>query len=219
MLEWYNLIFFIPIAVGLALIAGSALGLGHDAGHDVGHDVHHDVGHGDGHGHDQDHGHHEQSTFSKALSVLGIGRAPLTVVLMIMSFLFGGIGFISNVLLKPVLITPYAYFWVSLAAAFFGMVVGTGKIARLVYRVLPSTETYSITKHELVGRTGELMLPADTNSGLASVQAPDGSVLQVACRTYEGSLPKGGEILVVDYKEEGDLYVVAPMPVEQSSKV
>lgn len=216
MLEWYNLVFFIPIVVGLALIAGSALGLGHDSEHDVSHDVHHDTGHGDGH--DQD-GHHDQSNFSKALSILGVGRAPMTVVLMIMSLLFGGIGFISNLLLRPILVTPYVYFWVSFAVAVVGMVVGTGKTARLIARVLPSTETDSVTKYDLVGQSGELMLPADMTTGLASVKAHDGSVHQITCRTNEGSLPKGGEVVVVDYKEDGDVYVVAPMHVEESNKV
>ena len=210
MLEWYNLVFLIPIAVGLVLIAGSALGLGHDAGHEVGHDVHHDVGHG--HGHD---GHHE-SSFAKALSLIGIGRAPLMVVLMMMSLLFGGIGFASNTLLAPVLRTPYVYFWLSLAAAFFGMVILTAKLARFIAKVMPSTETYSITKQDLVGSSGELMLPADTTTGLAQVSDHEGNVHNITCRTYEGSLPKGGKVLVVDYKEEGDLYVVAAMPADEN---
>ncbi len=211
-LAWYNLLFYIPIAVGLIFIVGSAFGIGHEAGHDVGHDVGHEAGGHDGH-HDQ--GHEQgQSLVSRALVALGVGKVPLTIVFMLMALLFGGIGAICNTLLSTFL-PPWIYVWISLAAALFGMVFLTGKTARLVGRWMPSTETYAANRNDLVGCTGTLALEATTTWGLAQVRDPGGNLQQVTCRTYEGSLPKGSEVLVVDYHAESDTFLITANPSDK----
>lgn len=215
---WQNVIFYIPIAVGIILVFGSAFG-GHDGDADGDHDADADND-GDirGAGHiDDPSAHHadsaENGPLHKALSLLGIGRVPLTVVLMMSSLLFGGIGIVMNTLLSAVIGVPWIYGPISIVVAFLGMVTLTGKAAKLLNRFVPTTETYRVSKHDLAGQTGVLLLPANSSDGLAQVKDHEGSIHNVRCRTLRGELPKGGEVLVIEYDEDARVYVVDTNPV------
>lgn len=204
---WQNVIFYIPLAVGLLLILGAAFGVhdhdaghGHDAGHAGGHDAH-----GHGGNHDHDHGH---SVFERALAVLGVGRVPFTVVLMITSLCFGGLGIILNTLLSSAGLAPSFYGPISVAGAFGGMVALSGAMARLIHRYLPSSESYPISRHDFAGCTGSLLLPADSSSGYAQIKDPEGNVHNIQCRTTGAALPKGTAILVVEYDEATKTFVI-----------
>lgn len=202
-LAWQNLIFNIALAAGVLLVLGSALGgQGHDTGHDAGHDA----------GHDHD-GSHEHGSLGRALSVLGVGRVPLTVALMIACFLFGGLGVILNTLFASLGMAPGVYGLISVGAAFVGMVLLTGQAARLVGRILPSSETYPITRQDFAGCTGTLLLPADPTTGYAQVKDAEGNVHNVQCRTVRGALAKGTAILIVEYDEASKTYLVDANPV------
>ena len=179
-LEPQNLIFIISLAFGIILVLGAVLGfVGHDADHDVSHDVEgdHDVGHD--HDTDNERGHNplavapagdgnERSFFSRLFSYIGIGRVPVTIVLMIMSMVFGCTGLIVNAALQS-LVSVYVYAPVSFAVASLVSFFLTGKIARGLNRVMPMTETHNVRKQDFVGTTGTLLLPADQKFGLARV--------------------------------------------------
>ncbi|HTK04173.1 MAG TPA: hypothetical protein VL500_01185 [Candidatus Eisenbacteria bacterium] len=219
LLAWQNLVFYIPLAVGLILVFGSAFG-GHDTGGD--HDADHDVGH-DHDGHDGstkgavDAAHDHESTFvMKALSLLGVGRVPLTLVLMIMSFLFGGIGIISNAVLGAFL-PVWLYGPVSIVVSSIVTLTLTGKSAKLLNRFMPTTETYRVSRHDFAGCTGKLLLPASPTEGYAQVKDHEGNVHNVKCRTVRGELPKGGDILVIEYDEEHQTCIVDANPVSTRS--
>jgi membrane protein implicated in regulation of membrane protease activity len=213
---WYNLVFYVPVLFGVILVLGSAFGLADhdaDAGHDAdgGHDAEHDAdgkptGAVDAHASPD----HEPNVFTKALSVLGVGRVPITIVLMTASLIFGGLGIVANTLLASLIGVSGAFALISVAVAFVGMVFLTGWTARGVARIMPSTETYRVSKTDLVGKTGQLVLPADTSYGLAQVRDHEGNVHNLTCRTAEGTIPKGSDVLVYDYDEEKKVYVVAP---------
>lgn len=219
---WQNIVFFIPIAVGIILVFGSAFG-GHDADgdHDVDGDADNDGDvRGAGHIDDPSHQHAdgvEKGLFGKALSVLGIGRVPLTMVMMMASLLFGGIGIVMNTILSALISVPWIYAPISIAVAFLGMVTLTGNAAKLLNRYMPTTETYRVSKHDLAGQTGVLLLPSDTSDGLAQVKDHEGNVHNVRCRTLKGPMPKGGEILVIEYDEGTNTYVVDANPVSTKS--
>jgi hypothetical protein len=205
LLAWQNVIFYIPLAVGLLLILGSAFGVhDHDADHDAGHvgDHDHDVGHHDG----------QSSLFERAFALLGVGRVPLTLVLMITSLYFGGLGLILNTLLSSAGLAPSLYGPISVAGAFAGMVVLSGATARLIHRHLPMSESYSISRHDFAGCTGTLLLPADSSSGYAQVKDREGNVHNIRCRTMTGALPKGTAILVVEYDEDSKIFIIDANP-------
>jgi membrane protein implicated in regulation of membrane protease activity len=214
LLAWQNVIFYIPLAVGLLLILGAAFGVhdhDHDAGHAVGHHgATHDAGHHPGHeaGHD--------SVFARGFMMLGVGRVPLTIVLMIASLYFGGLGIILNTVLASAGLAPWFYGPISIAGAFVGMVVLGGATARLIHRHLPTSETYSITRHDFAGCRGKLLLPADTSSGYAQIKDPEGTVHNIKCRTTAGTLPKDTAILVVEYEEETRTFVIDADPESPS---
>jgi hypothetical protein len=206
-LAWQNLIFYIPLAVGLLLILGSAFGAyHHDA--DGAHDAHHDADH------DADGG-----ILAKTLQILGVGRVPLTILIMIGSLVFGGVGIITNTILSSLGLVPALYAPISIAVAFVGGVSLTGSAARLLDRLMPTTETYLVSRHDFVGCTGTLLLPADPTSGYAQVKDPEGNVHNIKCRTVRGELPKGAEILIIEYDERTSTYVVDANPVLVNQQV
>jgi len=214
LLAWQNLLFYIPIGFGLLMVFGMAMGIGHDADGDVDADVDHDLdiihGMGGGHGGHDGSGDHdvEHSGFARAMSILGIGKVPLSMVLMVSSFVFGGTGIIMNVVLEPVLRTPWIYAWISLCVAFVVMVIVTGGVARFINRYMPTTETYTVTKRGLIGQIGTLVLKAGPDEGLVMVRDKQGSIHQVACRTQTDEIPKGSEVVLVDFDSEKNFYTV-----------
>jgi len=223
--DWYNIIFLIPLAIGLLMILGSALGVlghgdvGHDLGHDLGHDAEHDVGHdtehdseneaGSGHAGALDLNAGTLHGLSWALSFLGVGRVPFTVLLMVCALIFGGAGMCMNYLLGPVISKVPAMAILSIGVAFAAMIFLTGAIARIVSRLMPSTETYIASPKDLLGKTGTIIVETNTQNGFAHVLDQFKNLQQIGCRTTEGTLPIGTEIVVIERREE-DVYIVEP---------
>jgi hypothetical protein len=223
LLAWQNIIFYIPLAVGLLLVFGSAFS-GHVHEASAHHDVEHGVEHGqggspkDGGALDGSHGHdHDGAFFAKALSMFGVGRVPLTVVLMLVSLLFGGIGIIANTILSSFGLPASLYGPIAIAAAFVGMLALTRSAIKLLNRFMPTTETYRVSRHDFAGCTGTLLLPADTASGYAQVKDHEGNVHNIKCRTVQGTLPKGEAILVVKYEQDTQTFLVDTDPTSVKS--
>ncbi len=200
-LAWQNLVFYIPLTAGLLLVLGSAFGMaGHDAGADHEYDHDHDGGHG-GHG------------FGRVLTLLGVGKVPLTVALMTALVLFGGLGIIMNVVLGALGVAPGLIGPISLVAATIYAVILSGQTAKLVARFVPTVESYEIKKQDFAGCTGTLLLPADESSGYAQVKDREGNVHNVKCRTVRGALlAKGASILIIEYDEATRTFVVDANP-------
>jgi hypothetical protein len=219
---WQNLIFLISVIFGLLMFVGSAFGLGD------GHDAEH--GHDAGHGHDggkeagkeagkpiqkganpldatsaETHGFHPIGSF---LDLLGVGRVPLTIVLAVAGITFGGAGYAGNIVLAGVGADPAWFAWITIPGAFVAMTFLTAAIARIINRFMPSSESYNVTKLDLVGRTGTLVLPAGAERGLAQVSDRQGNVFNVTCRTEGAELPSGQEVLLLEYAEDKDAYLV-----------
>lgn len=205
LLAWQNVVFYLPLAVGLLLIFGSVLGLhDHHAGHDAG------AGGHDGAGHESHDGH--DSLFARAFALLGVGRVPLTVVLMISSLYFGGLGIICNTFLSSAGLAPSFYGPISVAVAFVGMVALSGATTRLIQRHFPTSESYPISRQDFAGCSGTLLLPADRSSGYAQVKDREGNVHNIRCRTMQGALPKGAAILVIEYDEDSKTFTIDANP-------
>lgn len=225
--DWQNLIFLIPLAFGLLMFLGAAFGLGEGHGHDAdghaGHDHGHDGGKDAGKGGKvsnpldataaETHGFNPIGSF---LDLLGVGRVPLTVVLAVAGLTFGGAGYVGNILLNGTGLNPAYFAWITIPASFLSMTVLTGAIARGLNRVMPTSESYNVTKHDLVGQVGTLTLPADAARGLAQVKDRQGNVYSVACRTEGQELKSGQEILVLEYAAEKDVYLVQAYSSEKN---
>lgn len=200
LLAWWNLIYVVPFGLGLSymgLYVATGLSFG-DGEADVD---------GDGDLDDGDHKiHFGGDTW---LELLGIGRVPLSVVVMTLLMSWGFIGIVINRLLfemLPGLLLPL----VSIPLAGIGSATITGVLARIVARIMPLDESSAWRKHELVGTIGEALYTIDSRFGKAAVHDPQGYRFQVPCRVGEGTppIPKGQRVLLVEFDQ--DTYIVRP---------
>ncbi len=237
LLEWWNLVYVLAFffallyavlnAVGLASHGGADMGLDHDVDahldHDMDvHDVHvvHDV-HLD-HGVHAELSHGAPSLLEEALSFFGIGKVPLSVVLMTFLITFAVVGWGANELLRPVLRTPAAFFPISCGAAVVVGLGGTKLLAGTLGRYIRPIETAALGRGELVGRIATTSLPVDTRFGTALARDEYGTLHKVTCRVAEGAqaIPKGQTVLLVRFvpvkepgRRAGGHYVVEPYNV------
>jgi membrane protein implicated in regulation of membrane protease activity len=210
---WYNLLFYIPLAMGLLMVLGVVLGIaemphGLDVDGDGDHDLSpdHDADHGAEHG-----ATHEHNGGSRAFfSLIGFGKAPVLILVMAMTLIFGGTGTIVNLFIAPLLRITGVFVVISFAAALLAMVFLTGFIARTVSHFMPTLETESCTKRDLVGCGGSILLDADSASGLVQI-SKKGDVYQASCRSSE-VLAKGTSVLVTDYDDAQKVYIVCRHP-------
>ena len=194
------------------------LDVGHDADHDL--DADHDV--------DADHDleaehdahvavHHEPSFMLRALSVLGFGKVPVSILMTCLMVIFGSVGLICNGVFAHALPWswgPALYFWPSLGIATMAGLTLTGTVARGLSRVMPTSETYAITPADRVGRIGVAVYALKEGElGVVDVKDEGGTLHRVAAKPLQGEIPKGSEIIVVRYQREGDYYDVSKSPL------
>ena len=236
---------------GLLLGAGMLLGLGssdghggadtahahattgHDAAHHS-HQVHHVSGaeHGPGpgqtdHAPDQpiDHGADHDATFlAHVADLLGLGRVPLNISLMLMLLIFGGTGTTVNLALAERLAGGGSAL-PSILIAVLAVLVLAGPCSRLLGKVAPSIETYPVTRRDLIGCTAILLNDTDEQGGYAQARDREGNVHNITCRTYgaapaageapgRGPLPKGTQVLIIDFEPASNRYAVEKCPDE-----
>ena len=241
---WWNLVFLAPfllalIYLGVYAASGVTFGdvdadadfgadadvdhdmhVGGDAGHDahIGGDAHgHDVGHGHGHG-----GHHAPSGrggYLAALTWLGVGRVPLSIVMMVLLMTFGAIGFATNVLTKERFAEDWQPIVFSLPLAFVGSLVLTGGISTAIGKLVPLNETSARRRHELLGSIGDAMFSIDEVSGVVCVRDDHGDLFQVACRVESGVTPiaKGERVKLTAYDANKKLFYAVPVNRAESA--
>jgi len=236
LLQWYNLIFVAPVVLSAIYLVLSATGLSgadhdldhdvhfdhdvhvdHDIDHDVDHDVHHDAGQDSDHdAHDTSASHHD-SLLLRALSVIGFGKVPVSILMTCLMVIFGSTGLVANGLFKyalPWSWGPTLYFWPSLGLALLVSLSLTGTMARGLGRIMPTTETYAVRPEELVGTIGVAVYAIpEGRRGMVNTRDAGGTVHQVAARSMEGDLPRGAEVIIVRYHREGDCYDVTASPL------
>ncbi len=158
---------------------------------------------------------HEVSIYAGLLAWIGLGRAPLSILLMVLLISWGVIGFVTNVLLAPVMPWPWMAVFGSLPTAAAGSLLITRSTVRLVAKWLPTMETYARPTGALVGSSGEALYNISERFGIASVRDSRGDLFQVACRVYPGDQPiaKGTQVLLVDYNDGEKCFFVTPYDV------
>jgi membrane protein implicated in regulation of membrane protease activity len=207
-LKWYNLIFYVPMAIGLL----SVLGIGFSGvDHDVG--LHADV-HGDFHADhdaDGDHDGESQGPVVWVLGFLGIGRIPLAISIMSLFLIFAGAGICMNILLGKLIGLWGGFAFASVVVALIATFFGTAFVSRLVGKFMPTTETDSVRKMDLIGCTGVVTLPCDQSGGLAQIRNKSGDLYQIQCKA-DNLIPKGTQILTIEYHESSDSFTVVVDP-------
>lgn len=219
-LEWQNLVFLLPMGAGLlyVVLMASGLALGHgemdmdhdvgvDLGHDVAADVDHDVGADLGHDADAGHAGHipHLNVLGSVLSLLGVGRVPISILFLSACFLWGASGLLLN-----------AFFGVNamgrvICLAALATVVGMRLVAEGIAAVMPGEESYHTLKEELVGHQGEVLYTITHTSGAVRIFDPSGNLQDLACRTrQENEIPAGSRVVLDAYDPAADLFYVRP---------
>ncbi len=194
--SWYSIGFVAVFMVGLVLLLIGMLGLGGDHDADVSHDTEHD---GEAH--------------SVLLDFLGIGRCPLSIVLMVMSFLFSLFGMAAVILLRMVY-TPGAIVGaVAYPAATVLSFMLTGVVARLIGRFMPTSETYVESESHHFGSIGKAVYTFTDGKGFVQVKDKSGTVHEVAATCAE-PIMAGSTVVVIGYDEGTRVFQVQLAPLE-----
>lgn len=226
-LEWYNLIFNMPFLFALfylLLLATGTVATEHgfeaDAGidhdvdldHDLG--IEHDLSHGLEHYHNMESG-HEPGTLLKALSVIGLGKVPLSIIMLCFCFIWGFAGFTSNKIFHDVL-EPWLFIWPSLGIALTSSVFFTGYLAKGLSRILPTMETYGTSMDDFVGKLAEVNYSITATSGSAFLRDKHGNFYEVPCRietVEKQEIESGSQVILMGYNSDENVFIVRRDPL------
>jgi membrane protein implicated in regulation of membrane protease activity len=149
-----------------------------------------------------------------ALSIfafIGVGKAPLFVVLIILFGTMGILGWIFNSLIESI-VMPYP----SLAllpvgvVALLGSSVISSRVTRFIGKVLPPISTTATRADALVGRQGVVLSPqVDGKYGLVRLRDKGGTSINVfAVVDSEEPIDRDNEVILVDYDSAHKIYTV-----------
>lgn len=222
-LTWPYLIFLVPGGLAVLLLLLSSLtSLGGDSagesdvnadvdadaeGHlDV--DVHHD-------GHDGEHDTHSPSF--NLLHFLGVGKAPLTLVLGAFLLGWGFAGFWANQLLTPTLKSPAAFVGPAVLLALVGAVVMARAVAAVAVRVIPKSATAAVSRESLVGQEASVVYPISSTAGRAFYYDKNAVLHDVTCRVRPGeaTIGKGRKIILSGWDEATSRFWAEASPFEE----
>jgi hypothetical protein len=190
-----DILFSVSLALGVCLVAGSALGLGDlDSGTDAETDADADALEPDGGGTDP-------------VSVLGLGRVPLFVAALIFSLTFGVLGFLLAPGWRAILPSAGAPV-ASLGVAFVLAWLSTRALTRFLARLLPTTESYAGRKSELVGSLATVIVA--TRRGDAVLRAIDagGAELRLLGNCHDRDFRPGQRLSLVSYDPASDRFEI-----------
>jgi hypothetical protein len=224
LLLWHNLVFVGIFGLGFLFTLLQLIGLGSDADVDVGGadadvdvDVDADVHLGGDVAAEMDadadmhleHDHHFGLT-STAAQLLGLGKIPLSISLMLLCYTVGLAGWISNVLLGDQIGSPVALFPVSMLIALMAGFLVLRLMTGLMARYLPPSASTAIDPRQLVGSVAKATLPVDERIGQAMLYDRHGTLQMVRCRVADGAKPiaKGEQVVLVKYLSDRRMYVV-----------
>jgi hypothetical protein len=188
-----------------------------DADHDADSDTDTDTGADEASSTSAPAGGSSSATWS-ALTWLGVGRVPVSLLLMVMFISFGLIGFLINQSLRE----PWHESWriagVSIPLAILGTMLITRTVARLLGTYMPTRETYARRQHELLGSVGEAVYAIDETFGLVAVRDDRGQLFQVHGRAPRGTtIDKGRRVRLVGFSSKERMFQVIPAAAEPST--
>jgi hypothetical protein len=178
--------------------------LDHEVGHDVDGDLDHELGHDVDHSageHDADHEAAAGAGFS-ILALLGAGKAPLLVVLLMLFEAIALLGWLLN----AVAVTlaghyPSPAILVVLPVALLGGGAVTARTARLIGGTLPPISTTASRAQSLVGLRGTVISPyVDEQYGMIHLRDAGGTLITVfAVVAGEAPIRRGEAVILLGY--------------------
>lgn len=222
LLDWWNLLFVLPFLGAVLYLLLQAFGLtsdgsGGEGAADAGVDA---EGHPLGFVHAVGiHDHVSEAGLAKALSFLGIGRVPISIIVMSFCLIWGFTGWASNLLLQDALKSPLIFVWISLGVALFASITLTGLLSRLYARFLPTTETYAVPREALVGRTADVIHAVTQQGGTARLRDQYGNLRDIPCRVDESEtgVMAGHKVILMRFDSALGSFIVKPDPLSQTA--
>jgi membrane protein implicated in regulation of membrane protease activity len=238
LITWYNLPFTLMLGLGVVLAGLQLLGLSHDGDtdadvdgdvdadadadvdtdialhhdldHDVDHDIDHDIDRDLDHDVEHDMNHDSLSGFSW-LAFIGIGKAPLMVVVLIVLMTTGLLGWFLNGLAMGILgffptLLLLGTFLISVVA---GSLV-TSRITRFIGHTLPPVSTTATRAQALVGRPGTVISPfVDDRYGMVHLRDDGGTLISLFAVTEdEQPIARGESVILLSYDAIQRRYLV-----------
>lgn len=148
------------------------------------------------------------------LAFLGVGKAPLLVVLLILLGSSGILGWILNSLVQTLFNSyPGWAFALVLPLTFIGSGFISSRTARFIGRALPPISTTATSVANLVGRRGVVISPSiNQKYGLVRVRDRGGTQINVFAITQDDQeISRQTEVALVDYDPAQKRYAVTPI--------
>lgn len=153
------------------------------------------------------------SIMGAMLGILGLGRVPLTFILMAFLGSFGAVGLIGNALLVNARgrYPDPAFLPMLLVSTALALLI-TNRVSHLLGRLVPNTST-AIRIEQLVGRVGLVVSPSVSPTyGRVQVRDPFGSLHTVYAVIAEGDpLPDQSEVALLAYDATRRCFIVKAM--------
>lgn len=190
--------------------ADADLAVDHDLSHDLDHDIDHDIDHDLDHDVDHDLSHESISSFSW-LAFIGIGKAPLMVVILIVLMTTGLLGWFLN----GIAVGVFGFFpsLLLLVTLMVSMIVGsliTSRVTRFIGRTLPPISTTATRSQALVGRPGTVISPfVDARYGMVHLRDDGGTLISIFATTEdEQPIARGESVILLSYDAAQRRYLV-----------
>ncbi|MBN1514292.1 MAG: DUF1449 family protein [Phycisphaerae bacterium] len=182
-----------------------------DVDHDV--DVDHDIDHDAEVNADQ--GPHVEGapdiSLSAVLYFFGIGKVPLSILMLSFFYAFGGIGWLLNLWLTRGSAGAESWLAASLPGGFVAGLTSMRLVSSLLARIMPTRNVSGTAPQQLVGLRGVAGLPVTETGGRAQITDRAGTRHVIRCRVKPGTrpVPNGKNVIVVKYVAKDRLYYVA----------
>ena len=150
-----------------------------------------------------------------ALSFLGVGKVPISIILMLLLLSWGAIGFGVNRVAMSNVAQAWMVAMYSLPLAAIGSLLITSGTSRAINRFMPLNVTTAKRRHELLGSTGRAVYQIDSKWGMVSVRDTDsGDLFDVPCRLERSTttpINKDEAVKLVAYSAKEGMYYVLPV--------
>ena len=148
---------------------------------------------------------------SDVMAFFGIGKAPITILVLVFLFLFGSTGLILNGAFRFLLGIPVVGWLFQIPLMLLVLILAgylTGKLAIVFNKFLPNSKTTSESGHASVGKMGTAASVITEKGG--QVRIASGWVDAVT-RPGGSPIPKDAQVLLVEYDQQHFRFTAEPM--------
>lgn len=207
MLNWWNLLFLVPIVLaGLLLLLSAVTGLGDT-------DIEADVASSDTEADTDTDSETDGSSLSDTLRSLGVGVVPVSLLLQAFLLFFGVWGLTANRFLN-VDVYPELRIWLALPLALIGGAATTALFGAVARRFFPTEEAAPTSGNDLIARSGRVVFTVTEQGGTVQVRDAGGTLHQVSAGIAPGAdpIPAGRMVLLLAKDKETGHFLVEESP-------